>query len=81
MNNYEEIMMRAEDEYEKMKDRVHDQYDEIKYLKNVLNNIISYLMEVWKAYETKESIIFKLKLFGFNKEDIEKIMKGEGINE
>ena len=81
MSNYEEIMMRAEEEYEKMKDRVHDQYDEIKYLRNIVNNMINYLIKIKRAYEIKGNVRHKLKLFGFNESDIEKIMKGEGIDE
>ena len=67
--------------YEEMPRKIEELCGIIEEKNNIINNMISYLYEIWRAYESDENIEYKLKLFGFNKEDIEKIMKGEGIDE
>ena len=66
---------------DQLKDRVHDLYDRNKEKTNIINNLISYLMQMWETYESEDTIIYKLRLFGFNENDIKLIMKGEGIYE
>lgn len=66
--------------YDEMPRKIEELCGIIEEKNNIINNMISYLYEIWRVYESDDSIEYKLKLFGFNKEDIEKIMKGEGVN-
>lgn len=67
--------------YEEMPRKIEELYGIIEEKNNTINEMLSYLFELWETYETEETIINKLKRFKFTDSEIENIMKGNGINE
>jgi HSP20 family molecular chaperone IbpA len=67
--------------YDEMPRKIEELCGIIEEKNNIINNMISYLYEIWRVYESDENIEYKLKLFGFNEEDIKIIMRGEGIDD
>ena len=67
--------------YEEMPWKIEELYGIIEEKNNTINEMLSYLFELWETYENEETIINKLKRFKFTDSEIENIMKGNGVNE